>query len=62
MLRSISFNSSWMAMVKFIKLKLKNIHSSNSRTDQDVVIKMFDHLKGQVHVANQNGLQSIQNF
>ena len=30
--------------------------------DQDSVIKMFDHLKGQVHMhmANQNGLQSLQ--
>ena len=28
--------------------------------DQDIVIKMFDHLKGRVHMANQNGLQSLQ--
>ena len=30
--------------------------------DQDIVIKMFDHLKGWVHtcMANQNGLQSLQ--
>ena len=27
--------------------------------DQDIVIKMFDHLKGRVHMANQNGLQSL---
>ena len=27
---------------------------------QDIVIKMFDHLKGRVHMANQNGLQSLQ--
>ena len=26
--------------------------------DQDIVIKMFDHLKGLVHMANQNELQS----
>ena len=25
-----------------------------------IVIKMFDHLKGRVHMANQNGLQSLQ--
>jgi len=30
--------------------------------DQDIVIKMFDHLKGRVHVANQNGLQSLVKF
>ena len=34
-----------------IKMKQKEI-------DQDIVIKMFDHLKGRVH--NQNGLQSLQ--
>ena len=28
--------------------------------DQDIVNKMFDHLKGKVHMANQNGLQSLQ--
>ena len=27
--------------------------------DQDIVIKMFDHLKGQVHMGNQNGLKSL---
>ena len=30
--------------------------------DQDmyIVIKMFDHSEGRVHMANQNGLQSLQ--
>ena len=28
--------------------------------DHDIVIKMFDHLQGGVHMANQNGLQSLQ--
>ena len=27
--------------------------------DQDIVIKMFDHLKGRVHMANQNGIQGL---
>ena len=30
--------------------------------NQDIVIKMFDNLKGRVHVANQNGLQSLMKF
>ena len=30
------------------------------KIEQDIVIKMFDHLKGRVHMANQNGLQSLQ--
>ena len=37
------------------KMKQKEI-------DQDIVIKMFDHLKGRVHTANQNGLQSLLKF
>ena len=28
----------------------------------DIAFKMFDHLKGQVHAANKNGLQSLLNF
>ena len=28
--------------------------------DQDIVIKMFDHLKGWVQMADQNGLKSLQ--
>ena len=36
-----------------IKMKQKEI-------DHDIVIKMFDHLQGGVHMANQNGLQSLQ--
>jgi hypothetical protein len=38
-----------------IKMKQKEI-------DKDIVIKMFDHLKGRVHAANQNGLQSLLKF
>ena len=33
--------------------RLKEIH-------QDIVIKMFDHLNGRVHMATQNGLQNLQ--
>ena len=40
-------------LIQRIKMKQKEI-------DQDIVIKMFDHLKGRVHMANQNGLQSLQ--
>ena len=27
--------------------------------DQDIVIKMFDNLKGKVHTANETGLNSL---
>ena len=40
-------------LIRCIKMKQKEI-------DQDVVIKMFDHLKGRVQVAI--GLQSLQKF
>ena len=61
-------------LISFLWIKAKNIHSNNSRTrdllirriemkqkeiNQDIVIKMFVNLKGQVHVAIQNGLQSL---
>ena len=39
-------------LIRRIKMKQKEI-------DQDIIIKMFDHLKGRVHAANQNGLQSL---
>ena len=42
-------------LIRHIKIKQKEI-------DQDIVIKMFDNLKGRVHVANQNGLQSFIKF
>ena len=43
------------ALIRRIKIKQKEI-------DQDIVIKMFDNLKGRVHVAHQNGLQSLMKF
>ena len=42
-------------LIQRIKMKEKEIN-------QDIVIKMFDNLKGRVHVANQNGLQSLMKF
>ena len=29
------------------------------KIDQDIVIKMFEKLKGKVHAANENGLNSL---
>ena len=64
-------------LISFIWIKAKNMNSNNSRTrdlliwriemkqkeiDQDIAIKMFVKLKGQVHVAIQNGLQSLRKF
>ena len=40
--------------------KWSNILITISWIDQDIVIKMFNNLKGRVHMANQNGLQSLQ--
>ena len=42
-------------LIRRIKMKQKEIN-------QDIVIKMFDNLKGRVHVANENGLQSLMKF
>ena len=30
--------------------------------NQDIVIKRFDNVKGRIHVADQNGLQSLMKF
>ena len=54
------YEGNWTAqtrdhLIRRIKMKQKEIN-------QDIVIKMFDNLKGQVHVANQNGLQSLMKF
>ena len=54
------YEGNWMAqtrdhLIRRIKTKQKEIN-------RDIVIKMFDNLKGQVHVANQNWLQSLMKF
>ena len=41
-------------IMKIMKIKVKHKNSDVS------VIKMFDHLIVRVHMANQNGLQSLQ--
>ena len=42
------YEGNWKAKTRdHLKMRQKEI-------DQDIVIKMFDHLKGQVHTANQN--------
>ena len=51
------YDGNWSAktrdhLIRRIKMKQKEIN-------QDIVIKMFVNLKGQVHVAIQNGLQSL---
>ena len=54
------YEENWTAqtrdhLIRRIKMKRKEIN-------QDIVIKMFDNLKGLAHVANQNGLQSLMKF
>ena len=54
------YDGNWTAqnrdhLIWCIKMKQKEIN-------QDIGIKMFDNLKGRVHMANQNGLQSLLKF
>ena len=54
------YEGNWTAqtrdhLIQRNKMKQKEIN-------QDIVIKMFDNLKERVHVANQNGLQSLMKF
>ena len=45
----------------FKQFKKFGVHKATIyRWLKKIVIKMFDHLKGRVHMANQNGLQSLQ--
>ena len=43
------------SMIRRIKQKQKEI-------DHDIVIQMFDNLKGRIHVAKENGLSSLIKF
>ena len=54
------YEGNWTAqtrdhLIRRIKMKQKEIN-------RDIVNKMFDNLKGLVHLANQNGLQSLMKF
>ena len=40
------------ALIRRIKIKQKEV-------SQDIVIKMFEKLKGKVHATNENGLNSL---
>ena len=53
------YEGNWTAqtrdhLIRRIKMKQKEIN-------QDIVIKMFDNLKGRVHVANQMGYKALRN-
>ena len=37
----------------------KRLKKMGKEIDQDIVIKMFDNLKGKVHTANETGLNSL---
>ena len=37
----------------------EELKSSKKKIDQDIIIKMFDNLKGKVHTTNETGLNSL---
>ena len=43
----------------FKNFKKFSVHKGIKKIDQNVVIKMFEKLKVKVHVANENGLNSL---
>ena len=55
-----SLKISQSAVRKNISIQTRTRAPKEKQIDQDIVIKMFDHLKGRVHMANQNGLRSLQ--
>ena len=54
-----SLKISQSAVRKNISIQTRTRAPKEKQIDQDIVIKMFDHLKGRVHMANQNGIQGL---
>ena len=38
---------------------IRKIKKCATEIDQDIIIKMFDNLKNRIHLANENGLESL---
>ena len=55
-LKIIGASSKWNWKAKTRDHLIRRIKMKQKEIDQDIVIKMFDHLKGRVHARNQNGL------
>ena len=61
-LKIIGASSKWNWKAKTRDHLIRRIKMKQKEINQDIVINMFDHLKVQVHVANQNRLQSLLKF
>ena len=44
---------------KMSQIKIREIKKCATEIDQDIIIKMFDNLKNCIHLANENGLESL---
>ena len=44
---------------KMSQNKIPIIKRCATEIDQDIIIKMFDNLKNRIHLANENGLESL---
>ena len=44
---------------KNVESLIQKIKKCATEIDQDIIIKMFDNLKNRIHLANENGLESL---
>ena len=48
-----------IGLLRTVKQIIRRIKIKQKKIDQDIVIKMFEKLKGKVHAANENALNSL---
>ena len=53
------YNNNWSANSR--ESLIRKIKKCATEIDQDIIIKMFDNLKNRIHLANENGLESLCN-
>ena len=56
------YEGNWTAKTRDHLIRRIKIKQKDQEINQDILIKIFENLKGRVHVANQNGLQFLMKF
>ena len=51
------YDNNWSANSR--ESLIRKIKKCATEIDQDIIIKMFDNLKNRIHLANENGLESL---
>ena len=56
------YEGNWTAKTRDHLIRRIKMKQKDQEINQDILIKIFENLKGRVHVANQNGLQFLMKF